>query len=381
MRICLITSCFPPSPGGIERCVFELSTRLKRRGHETTIITSSRGLPIGTYNQIWDHVGHVIRYPEQFTAFEVPVAPEISARLLFDSDYDVLHIHGMTPGQSDLSLVASKLSKAKIVYTHHFDPQTYGGHLTKLYSYVGRCTIGLADVITASTSSYARSSQFLKPYLSRVRIVPMGVDSARFDSQSSTANSQIYDLAPALTSFQKKILYVGKLIYYKGIDNLLYAFSELRGTDACLMIVGEGVEKWHLTQLAKQLHVSNRVFFLGTVPDPQLPSTYSAADVVVLPSITRREAFGIVILEAMASGKPVVASAIPGVSEVVRHGMTGYLVPPGNPTALASALESILLDQARAKRMGGEARRLAANQYDWERIYEQYVTLYERGVS
>ena len=343
------------------------------------MITSSRGLPVGSYNYITRQVGHVIRLPERVAFLEVPIVPEIPVRLLCDFKYDLVHIHGMTPLQSDLSILASKLSKVKIVYTHHFDPQTRGGHLTTLYSYVGKCAVGLADAITASTRSYAESSNFLKPFLRQVTVIPMGVNSSQFSVVAP--HHSMLESFPQIDSFEGRVLFVGKLIYYKGLDYLFQAFSQMKTSKTCLIVVGDGVERERLTYLARQLRITDRVFFLGAVPDSQLPFVYSIADVVVLPSVSRREAFGIVLLEAMAAGKPVVASAIPGVSEVVLDGRTGYLVPPRDPVALAAALDSILQDRSIARKMGDEAKRVANSRYDWEHVCKMFFGLYEEKLN
>lgn len=375
MRICVVTSCFPPSVGGIERCAYELSSRFALSGHQVTVITSSRGLPTKSYNHLIDNVGHVIRYPENFALLEIPIVPQIPARLLFEGKYDVVHIHGMTPTQTDLSLFFSNKLGEKTIYTHHFDPQTRGGRLTKLYNLVGRNFLKYADTIVASTWGYAKTSPLLSPYLQRLCVVPMGVDVNRFDGR---AVNPCTPKANELLAFEKRILFVGKLIYYKGVRYLLEAFSKLASEEVCLMIAGDGAERPNLVSMARRLGISNRVYFLGTIPDSWLPSTYSLADLVVLPSISRREAFGMVILEAMASGKPVVASAIPGVSEVVNHGKTGYLVPPRDPESLSKAVDSLLQNPSEAARMGEEARITARLRYDWEQVYSSYVSLYER---
>jgi rhamnosyl/mannosyltransferase len=348
---------------------------LTQIGHDVTILTSSRGLPAKIYNNQVDGVGHVIRYPERFAIVEVPVVPQIPSRLLLAEKNDVIHVHGMTPSQTDLSLLFLRLKGAKAVYTHHFDPETRGGHLTEFYSFFGRSVLKFANTIVASTQSYAQSSPFLKPYLGRVRIIPMGVDTNRFNNNRK--NPYLLETNPELMRFEKKILFVGKLIYYKGPRFLLEAFANLKTKDVCLMFVGEGSEKKQLIQLANHFRVSERVFFMGAVADSTLPFLYTFSDVLVLPSVTRREAFGIVILEAMASGKPVVASAIPGVSDVVEHGRTGYLVPPANSTALARAIDTILEHSSTARLMGDTARQITRTKYDWEKVFAKYLQLYE----
>jgi glycosyltransferase involved in cell wall biosynthesis len=199
----------------------------------------------------------------------------------------------------------------------------------------------------------------------------MGVDVNRFNKSSAKGQYSGED-ARAILDFEKRILYVGKLIYYKGIEYLLMAFSRLKDMRTCLIIVGDGEARGMLLRLADALGISKRVVFLGWIPDAALLSVYSLVDVVVLPSVSRREAFGIVLLEAMASGKPVVATSIPGVCDVVDHGKTGYLVPPRDPIAMAKAIEHILKDAATAKRMGDEGRAIATRRYDWKIICDSY---------
>jgi len=368
----MVTSCFPPSSGGIERCTYELSRRLSEFGHHVTVVTSSRGLPRRIYHQS-TNIGDVIRYPEYPSIIEIPFVPQIPLRLLLDRDYDVIHVHGMTPTQTDLALFLSRFSRAKKIYTHHYDPETRGGRLTNVYSYIGRENLRNADEIVASTLSYAQTSRFLSPFIHRTKIIPMGVDVNRFGGTQTGP-----EIAQILTPFQfkKTVLYVGKLIYYKGIEYLLWAFSKLATDDAGLIVVGRGHEEAALRQLADKLGVSKRVAFLGTVPEPILPSIYSSADVVVLPSISRREAFGIVLLEAMASGKPVIASDIPGVRDVVDDGRTGYLVPPRDPASIARALTHILSEPKIARRLGAEARAKATRYYDWNTISITYEKIY-----
>jgi glycosyltransferase involved in cell wall biosynthesis len=338
-----------------------------------TVLTSSRGLPLGKYDYWLEQVGHVVRYPERFTFLEAPVVPQIPLRLLADGNYDVIHIHGMTPTQTDLALLIAKTLESKVIYTHHFDPQTRGGHLTKMYNLLGRSVVGFADVITASSVSYAESSSILNPLLAKVRIIPMGVDPAKFENVKATFVSED-DMG--FESFDLRVLYVGKLIYYKGLEYLLKAFSTVKASNSCLVIVGEGRERLNLTRLAHELGISDRVFFLGRQPDWKIPMIYAMSNVVTLPSMTRREAFGIVLLEAMASGKPVIASNIPGVSEVVQEGKTGHLVPPSNYRALAQTLQSLLEDTKTASRMGEAGRILAKNSYSWDKITGDFLQLY-----
>jgi glycosyltransferase involved in cell wall biosynthesis len=243
---------------------------------------------------------------------------------------------------------------------------------------VGRSFLRYADAIVASSWGYAKSSPILSPFLQELDVVPMGVDVRRFDGK--VADSGV-PRENELMAFENRILFVGKLIHYKGLRYLLEAFSKLESREVCLMIVGDGSERAGLISMARRLCISDRALFLGSVPDTLLPSTYALADVVVLPSISRREAFEMVILEAMASGKPVVASSIPGVSDVVDHGKTGYLVPPGDPEKMTKAIDNLLQNPSNATKMGEEGRVTARLRYDWEKVYSSYSNIYEGNHS
>jgi len=172
------------------------------------------------------------------------------------------------------------------------------------------------------------------------------------------------------------ILTTGRLIYYKGLDVLLKAMVSVRGH---LLVAGEGPLRKTLEQQAKTLGVSARVTFLGALPADALEGYYGAADVFVLPSIARSEAFGIVQIEALACAIPVVNTALEsGVPFVSPHGTTGLTVPPNDPAALAAALSRILDDPSLANRFGTEGRQRAVGLFTAERMVDDTLKLYGR---
>jgi glycosyltransferase involved in cell wall biosynthesis len=179
------------------------------------------------------------------------------------------------------------------------------------------------------------------------------------------------------------VLYVGKLIHYKGVDNLIRAFQlVLEKCPNCrLTIAGNGDEREELVQLSSELGLEGKVVFAGDVPDQLLAQYYRDSDLLVLPSLeSRREAFGMVLLEAMACGIPVIASDIPGPDEVVSNDENGLLTPPGDTAKLAEAMITILSDPRRAE-MGGRALRSAKLGYDWSIITGRYEDLYRSSVK
>ena len=150
--------------------------------------------------------------------------------------------------------------------------------------------------------------------------------------------------------------------------------------DSELVIVGDGVMRRELEELSRKYEVKGHVKFVGFVDENLKPLYYKAADVFCLPSIITSESFGIVNLEAMACGVPVVASKIGGIPDVVKNGKTGILVPPRDPKALAEAIICLLQDENVRRKMGRNARKKAEN-YSWKRIAEKYERVYEELIS
>jgi glycosyltransferase involved in cell wall biosynthesis len=376
VRICHISSCFPPSRGGVETFVYNLSALMVERGHQVKVITSDRGTSSGKHRE-WINGIEVIRYPERLHLFEAPIIPQIALHLLRE-DYDVLHVHGMVPTISDMALIISKFKRKPAILTYHCDAETprYGtlGKLAgRLYAAFAVLAIKTASMIVATTRSYAESSSVLSSALKKIVIVPCGVDTKHFFPSKKEMVNRRKNQTRA-----RYILYVGKLIHYKGVDVLIKAFERVSNSFASsLMIIGDGDQRDELKQLTDNLKLTDQVTFAGGVPDESLPRYYQNSDLFVLPSLaSRREAFGMVLLEAMACGKPVVASSIPGVCEVVENEETGLLAPPGSPEKLAQAILK-LLGTDRLSEMGSYARSVIEKKYDWSVIAERYEGFYK----
>jgi rhamnosyl/mannosyltransferase len=171
------------------------------------------------------------------------------------------------------------------------------------------------------------------------------------------------------------LLFVGWLRYYKGLDYLLDA---MRHIDATLLVVGDGpmAEAWR--ELARNWGLQERVHFVGQVPDEELPAYYGAADLFVLPASHRSEAFGVVQLEAMAAGKPVVSTDLgTGTSFVNQDGMTGFVVAPRDAPALAGAINRLLEDPERRRSMGEAGRRRVLEHFTIGQMVDGVIGVYE----
>lgn len=337
MRICHVCSGFPPSRGGIETFVYNIAKRQVRNGHRVVVVTSDRGKR-GSREEIIEGV-RVLRSPEYYYFFEVPVAPGIFSSLL-KLDFDVLHVHGMTPIQTDIAVRIGKLRGRHVVLTYHFDAETegtVGKILSAAYSFLARRTVGRAGTVTTTSKRYTETSPVLKRFRGPTYITP---PAPGLDPEKSPCAD-----ASWLDDSQKgpTLLFVGQLKYYKGIDVLLRAFklATERHADARLVVVGDGPEMRDLVNLARALNISDRTFFTGFIEPSGLARAYKSADIFVFPSVSRREALGIALLDAMAFGKAVIATNIPGPNTLVREGKNGILVPPRSVEALADGVRAV----------------------------------------
>jgi glycosyltransferase involved in cell wall biosynthesis len=177
------------------------------------------------------------------------------------------------------------------------------------------------------------------------------------------------------------VLCVGRLVPAKGFDLAVEALPALarRHPGLTLAIAGDGLERARLERLARETGVGDRVSFEGWISPERVCARMSEASVIVLPS--HQEGLPVVAIEAAWSGRPVVAANVSGMAEVVEHGRTGLLVPAGDRDALARAIDEIVSDPGRARRMGSEARRLATERFSLENMLNAYESLYERLVS
>jgi glycosyltransferase involved in cell wall biosynthesis len=223
------------------------------------------------------------------------------------------------------------------------------------------------DRIIASSQEYVDSSLLLSAHRARCAIVPLGTDLGRPAAVCSTeARALQARFGPRI------VLSVGRLVYYKGFDYLIRAMARVDGR---LLIVGDGPLRGELEQIAAAAGVQEKVVFLGTVDD--VVPFYQACDVFVLPSVSRNEAYGIVQLEAMACGKPVVNTNLAsGVRFVSPHRVTGLTVPPRDESALAVAVNTLLEDEVLRATLGAAARWRVENEFTNARMVERTLDVY-----
>jgi glycosyltransferase involved in cell wall biosynthesis len=339
--------------GGVERVFAEVSRRLAARGHDVTLLCTTDG-PGGRREQ--EGVGFV-RVPRRGTLLRDPVA-RLSRCL--PRDAEVVHVAATYPFTTPSVLRRSHALGIPAVLDFHFEP-TPGGTLgrlaTRLYRRVGTPPYRLAGAVLVRSLAYGRTAPSLGAVPeSRWRILPNGIDPARFRPDGPRAADGDF------------LLFVGRLVPYKGLDVLLHALARLR-PGLPLHVVGDGPLRARLEALAAQLNVQVR--FLGRAADADLPALYRGARLTVLPSVTRQEAFGISLIESMACGTPVVASDLPGVADVARVG--GLVAPPGDAAALAARLHHALEEPL--ERGAALARRVHAA-YSWDAVADRLLEVY-----
>jgi len=346
--------------------VGELSARLADRGHNVTVVTSTRGKEAKFTDEFVGKV-RVMRVPERIHLFEAPLIPQIPLRALF-LDFDVLHVHGMSPTITDLGIIVGKLKRKPVVLTYHNDAEStlewgIAKFAANAYARFSVPILQMADSVVCSTRSYAASSLALEHFRGRFEVIPLGVDARRFAKTG---------LRPPSIG-RREVLFVGQLKEYKGVSFLIEAVARLRrkGTDVTLTVVGDGPSYRRLRALAEILGIGDHVRFAGNVDESKLVDYYEACDLVVLPSISRREAFGLVQLEASAAGKAVVASDIPGVGDVTRL-VGGFLAKPSDADSLALQIERALL----VTHDGTKLKETAASM-NWDVVTTEYEELFQ----
>jgi glycosyltransferase involved in cell wall biosynthesis len=364
MRVLHIGKFYPPYRGGMESHLGTLCGALARE-IEVRAIVSNDGR--STVAETIDGV-EVLRLGTAIRAFGAALSPG-AAREIRRAGADVVHLHHPNPGAFVAWLASG--SRAPLVVTYHSDivrQRRLGALIAPLLDRVFR----RASVILASSPDYAASSPVLRRFADRVRVVPFGIGDEAFAPPAPERVARLRDAWG-----ERVVLGVGRLVYYKGFEYLVRAMREVRGT---LVLVGGGPLEGELRRIAAEVGVADRVVFAGAVPD--LRPCYAAADVFALPAIARSEAFGIVQLEAMASGLPVVNTRIEsGVPYVSPDGVSGITVPPADPAALAAALTRLLDDPALRDRFGEAGRARVRNHFSLDDMVTGTLTAYRDALA
>lgn len=330
--------------GGVERSVVDLVNGLKD-SHCVDVLCNKhgRGVQIESINEVV-----VTKAGSPFSIAGRPVSRSFIHHL-GGTRTDIVHYHLPCPLATIGHLLRPPAAKIAVATWHH-DLQRYP-LLNSVQMAVLWRLFKVLDAIIVTSPIMIDVVPILSQHREKCSVIPLGIDESRFsvDLQSQDEIDQIRK------QYGKQIvLFVGRLVYYKGCEILLRA---MRSIDAQLVIVGEGPLENELKALANDLGIAQRVHFTGRLSDSVLTSMYKASDVFVLPSTQRTECFGLVQIEAMLSGVPVINTSLPtGVPWVSQHEVTGLTVKPGDVDELAGAIARLLANEKQRTEYGSSAR-------------------------
>jgi phosphatidylinositol alpha-mannosyltransferase len=354
VKIGLVSPYVYPLPGGVTQHVRYLYENLRLRGHDVRILTSSHGLQRASEGDVI-RIGKGFSMPVNGSVGTITLSPRFVSQVratLEREQFDLLHFH--EPFVPFLSPIILRLSTSVNIATFH----AYGG-FSPSYEFGSRVMKGSAARLHGRIAVSGAAKHFIDRYFpGEYRVIPNGVDIDRFRKAVPLARWQ---------DGPRNLLFVGRFEPRKGLIELLKAYRILRktGCDCRLLAVGTGP----LGREARRYVATRRlkgVEFLGRVTDEEKAQLYRTADVYIPPA-PGGESFGIVLLEAMAAGTPIVASDIHGYKGVVRRGREALLVPPREPKALAAAIARLLRDDALRAAMGAAGME-RAQEFSWERV-------------
>jgi phosphatidylinositol alpha-mannosyltransferase len=369
MKIGIVSQSYYPRYGGVTEHVHHTAVELRRRGHDVTIITSRFRLGETPHTVGVCRVGYNILIPFNRAFVDFTVGMTLRQRLrqiLREHDFDIVHTH--CPTSPSLPILAIQAASCPQVGTFH----TTGGRSLlqdAFRSYLSRVVDRLDARIAVSRTARDTAVMY---YPGDYAIIPNGVDIERFNPSNPP-------FAEWRDPDHVNLLFVGRLDPRKGLHHLLAAMPEVvRRTNgrARLLIVGDSyLRPQYEASVARE--VRDHVRFLGHVPSVDLPRWYATGDLFVSPA-SGNESFGIVLVEAMAAGRAVVASDIPGYRSVVIPDQNGLVFPPGDVAALAETLVRLVEDPERRRTIAGRGRERSL-EFAWPRITDQIEAVY-RGV-
>lgn len=361
--------------GGIERYVRALLRGMPAEVEVVNLVANDRGVT----DEHRQHGYRTVRVANHGTVSSVamaPAMPAVARRLHRQHRFDVVHLHFPDP-LGHLAAMALPRSVRRVI-SWHSDIVKQKWALAP-YSPFLRSFVRDADALIGATPQhFSTSTQIPAGKPAQIReVIPYGFDPAALAPSDAARRKRDQILSEHRD--RPLIFAVGRHVYYKGFDVLIRA---MQGVDADLLIGGRGPLTGSLMQLASDLGVSDQVKFAGFIPDPLLVAYYEACDVFCMPSVERAEQFGLVQLEAMHCGKPVVATRLgTGVEYVTLDGETGLLVPPKDSEALASALRTLLTDSALRARLGEAGRRRVHEIFSVEQMVRKTVAVYGRVLA
>ncbi|RMH81389.1 MAG: glycosyltransferase [Acidobacteria bacterium] len=369
-RVLQLGKHYPPFIGGTEKVIKLFTEKLNYMGVRCDVLCSNdkpyyEEKSYGNYK--------VMKIPSYFRILSTTVSPGMVLKLKeIQNNYDIIHIHMPDP----MANVATFLTKPKgrIVMHWHMDIARYRG-LLHLYKPFLIWLFRRADVVIVSSKSLREESEFSKYMEGKARILPLPIN--RKELMETQEDMEYASYLKKISNDRKIILSVGRLVYYKGFDTLIKSARYLPSY-CVVFIVGDGPMKKQLSDMIVKYNLENKVFMLGKLNINQLVTCYKLCDVFCLPSKYKTEAFGLVQVEAMVFGKPIVSTKLQasGTCEVNIDKETGLCVKPDEPTALAEALLKII-DNKELYKYFSERARERAKFFDVDNVTNKLMKIYK----
>ncbi len=355
---------YPPIRGGMETVLEQVCVDTAANWCVRAVVANDR---LNTVSERRDGV-EIVRAAAVGRLASVSLAPTLPFHL-WRGRQDCLVLHEPNPLAGAALLL--RTPARRLVIWHHSDlvrPWWAGA----VYGWIQRALYRRASCVIVSSSRMADRSQIVR-HARRVEVIPYGIALDQYIHADARAQTRARVIHARYR--EPIILFVGRLVYYKGLDTLLDALIKCPGT---LLVAGDGPLHGQLQAGATRRGLSSRVHFLGPVEDDQLVDYYRAADLFVLPSTHKTEAFGLVQVEAMACGVPVISTDLPtSVPWVNQDGVTGLVVPPGDADALAAAITRLAGDPSLCERMGEAGRKRAMAHFSRDRMVSAFAALIE----
>ncbi|HAJ38690.1 MAG TPA: glycosyl transferase family 1 [Chloroflexi bacterium] len=373
MRVLYLYKDYFPVLGGIENHIKMLAEGLRTCGVETQVLVTN------TINRtVAAHIEGVpvLKTARQINVSSAPVSlPFFPAVRRLEEGVDIAHLHmPYPPGELGQLLLGRS---RRLVATYHSDivRQRVLGALYRPFLWQ---VLRRANLIAVSNPVYIQDSPFLRHYTAKCRVIHFGIDLERF--AATTAVQERAAAWRARYAGKALLLFVGRLRHYKGINVLVEAMRDV--TNAHALIVGIGPMEAAWRAQAQAMGVTDRVTFLGELNDADVVALYHAADLFVLPSTNRAETLGIVQLEAMACGLPVICTELgTGTSYVNQHGVTGLVVPPRDPAALAAAIRQLAAHPDQRMHMGAAGRQRVEQEFAREVMLARVLDFYREALE
>ena len=365
LKVLQVGKFYDPYRGGMETVLRDLCDELQSRVDLHVLVANTSALTV--HEQRAFPITRVASWGTLFSSSITPSFPGWMRKL----PGDILHVHMPNP-VAEMSYLMVARDRPLVAHFHSdivrqkFLLRVYAPLLEAFYKRVSR--------IVMPTPNHISVSPFVSRFKEKCRVVPFGIRLSKLDLTEAISRR-----ADQLRSDGPAILYLGRLVYYKGIEYLIRAMSQV---NAQLWIIGTGPLEPELQRLTVQLNLQGKVRFLGNVSEEEVPAYYHACDVFVLPSVANSEMFGMVQLEAMACRKPVVTTNLPtGVSYVNKHGVTGLLVPPREPAALAEAINKLLGSRSLRQEMGEAGRERVEAEFTAAKMADGIMDVYHEVMN